>query len=818
MSKNLTRKGLALGALVALGSSVIAGAPAQAAQTITISPAAGTSYNTTLGGAQFALAAVVGNGTSDAAAATLKFSVANPGSNLQVGTVGVGVGNTAAATAAGAAGAASSSATILTAAATGLTAGKSAAIKIGATAAATPVTINAVVTAWLDQNGNDVVDANEDTSAPVTVKFLANGDITAVASVTAPLIGDQALTASATITPELNLNYATDVKLNYYSATNITGGSATGTTQSAFAVAFASGKYAPSTAPVIASATAGDYKAQVITAAGAVGNLASVTVAAVTTHAVTAALEVGNDTLANGTIRAGAKAATITGALTTTATGNPAAGAGIPVVATVTQTVGTPATSLITVGGKAITGSATTISLTTDAAGKVSLPVTSATGTVTDAVTVVLKAEGVSSSTLTLTWTAVAYTLTDTKDDTSASALRAMTRGGKLTLDYAVKDQFGVAISGGARVKTVVSGGTANTQYNNLVNGKVTVTVTDTQTSTTTANSIVSTLETQDSASLNWTANVAAATPATLTAAVSSAAFSFDTVPNQTASTFSGTVSANAYTASPTNAVSITGAAAASLSTAVAGQAVKVSGKGLAFLVNTKVYADEVEFFSGANGDFTVSVYSTISGAQTVTFTTGAATSSVVVTFAAGAVAKVELTTPAQAQVGQALDVVVTTTDKWGNVAASAASGAAADAGKLSLSSTGTGYFASSFVQTSATTGKATVKYIVGTADLGTAYLSATLDLATDVTAAKSIEFGLTDADVVAGGRRVFVNAEFAKGRTVTVTIDGKRVYSKVQTTDNAVELAFTQKKKGVHTVTVRISGGIVFTEKVTTN
>ncbi|MFM1927093.1 MAG: hypothetical protein RLZ06_669, partial [Actinomycetota bacterium] len=101
---------------------------------------------------------------------------------------------------------------------------------------------------------------------------------------------------------------------------------------------------------------------------------------------------------------------------------------------------------------------------------------------------------------------------------------------------------------------------------------------------------------------------------------------------------------------------------------------------------------------------------------------------------------------------------------------------------------------------------------------IGTAYLSATLDLATDVTAAKSIEFGLTDGDVVAGGKRVFVNAEFAKGRTVTVTIDGKRVYSKVQTTDNAVELAFTQKKKGSHTVTVRISGGIVFTEKVTTN
>jgi hypothetical protein len=808
MSKNLTRKGLALGALVALGSSVIAGAPAQAAQTLTISPAAGTSYNTTLGGAQFALTAVVGNGTSDAAAATLKFSIANPGSNLQVGTVGVGVGNAAAATAAGAAsGTASTSATILTAAATGLTAGKSAAIKIGATAAATPATINAVVTAWLDQNGNDVVDANEDTAAPVTVKFLANGDITAVASITAPLIGDLALTASATISPELNLSYATDVQLQYTSATAITGGPA-------FAVVNTAGVYAPATKPVIAAATAGDYKAQVKTAAGVVGNLASVTVAAVTTYAVTAGLVAGNDATAAGVVRATAKSASITGALTTTATNHPAAGAGIPVVATVTQTVGTPATSLITVAGKAITATATTIALTTDASGKVSMPLTSATGTLGDTVTVVLKAEGVSSSTLSIVWTAVAYTLTDTKDETAASTLRAMTRGGKLVLDYYVKDQFGVAISGGARVKTVTSGGTTNTQYNNLVNGKVSVTVTDTQTSTTTSNVVTSTVETQDSATLNWTANVASATPAALTAAVSSTAFSFDTVPNQTAGTFTGTVSADAYTGTPTNAVSITGASSAALSTAVAGQSVTVSGAGLAFLVNSKVYADSVTFFSGTTGDFTVSVYSTKSGAQTVTFTTGTATSSVVVTFAAGAPVLASLVAPAQAQVGQALDIVINVTDKWGNAVASASSGT----GVLSVSSTGTGYFASAAPVANAA-GKATVKYIVGTADIGTAYLSATIELgATDFTTAKSIEFGLTDADVVAGGHRVFVNAEFAKGRTVTVSVDGVRVYSKVQATDNAVELAFTQKKKGAHTVTVRISGGIVFTERVITN
>jgi hypothetical protein len=481
---------------------------------------------------------------------------------------------------------------------------------------------------------------------------------------------------------------------------------------------------------------------------------------------------------------------------------------------------------LITVGGKAISttaGGTITVDATTDATGKVSLPITSATGTTGDKITISAVAEGIAlTANLVVEWKAVTYTLTDAKDDTSASALRAMTRGGTLTFNYEVKDQFGVAISGGARVKTVTSVGTTNTQYNNLVGGKVSVTVTDTQTTTSNSNTIVSTLETQDSASLNWTPNVAAATPASITAAVSSTAFAFSAVPNQTAATFGGPVSANALTATPTNGVALTAASAATLATAIAGQAVKVSGTGLAFKVadtaanaaaSTKVYQNEVEFFSSAAGVFAVQVFSTSAGAKTVTLTTGTATTSVVVTFTAGAPALVSFVAPAQAQVGQALDIVVNVTDKWANPVASAAAGAV---GSLTVSSTGTGYFASSALTANAA-GKATVKYIVGTADIGTAFLSATLELgATDVTAAQSIEFGLTDGDAIGAGKRIFVSAEFAKGRTVSVAINGKRVYSKVQTSDNAVELGFTQRRAGTYTVTVRISGGIVFTERVT--
>ena len=44
MSKNLTRKGLALGAAVALGSTLFAGAPAFAAAGLVVAPSAGTGY------------------------------------------------------------------------------------------------------------------------------------------------------------------------------------------------------------------------------------------------------------------------------------------------------------------------------------------------------------------------------------------------------------------------------------------------------------------------------------------------------------------------------------------------------------------------------------------------------------------------------------------------------------------------------------------------------------------------------------------------------------------------------------------------------
>jgi trimeric autotransporter adhesin len=807
MSNKLTRKSLAFGALVALASSAIAGAPAQAAGEVVFAPSTGTSYNTFVT-ESFALNASLAPGQVAGNISQLKYKI----DSATASSVLFGINTAAVATAtAGVSGPATTTSFVVAPATTpSPTAANVINVKLATSTDATATT-SVTVTAFLDSNNDNLLTAGEFEQAR-TVKFVKYSEVVPTVTLTTPAAGDLALKATATL-GDINveqLGYTASAKGNVDVTFTATGQTPAATT------------IATSTFSSVVTALAAT---NVVTAQATYRTVALGTAVTATVAARTIATVVGAEVVSANAIAGFARpnsAYAVKGSVKDGAT-TPAAVANVPVTAAISVTGATLATGVtLSVNGTVYNGTTalpTALALTSDANGEVLVNLIPTGFAAGNSVTVTFTSQNIVATAVTTVQQAVVYTLTDTKDNTASSALRAMTRGGTLSMDYDVKDQYGVAISGGARVKTVLGGGsTASTQYNLLVGGKVTVTVKDTQTTTSTANTITSTLETQDSASLNWTAAVAAATPAVLTAAVSSTAFSFDTVPNQTANTFTGTVSANALTASPTNAVSITGAAAASLSTALEGQPVKVSGTDLAFLYNAKVYQGSVEFFSGATGNFAVSVYSTKAGAQTVTFTTGTATSTVVVTFAAGPVALVSLEAPAQAQVGQALDVVVKTTDKWGNVKASAASTVADDnAGDLTLSSTGTGYFATTTPVTNAS-GVATVKYIVGTADIGTAFLSASLDLATNVTGARSIEFGLTDGDVLAGGKRVFVSAEFAKGRTVSVSINGKRIYSKVQTTDNAVELAFTQRRAGTYTVTVRISGGIVFTEKVTVN
>jgi hypothetical protein len=817
MSNNLTRKSLAFGALVALASSVIAGAPAQAAGEIIVAPTAGTSY-TTFSTEAFTVATSFAPGVAPASYAQLKYQVETTGAiqtGAAVGTVPATV--TAAAVTALANTTLTSGKAVVAAGSTVATDVRVLAVKLQTPVAATTATTTVTVTAFVDANNDGALTAGE-WNTPQTITFKKYSEVLPTVALTPVLAGDLALKATATYTGiNTEMLTASDFTVTFTAAGASNVAAAPG-------VVAASGVYEDAVTGVAANAavTAQAYYKTVALGTAVTGTVTAQTVATVTAALVETADAKVLSSVATVRLNTAYKVkTTLRAAIVAPAT----VGVVVPnkaVTLAVTGAGTLTTTRTLSINGTVYNGTTAipaSIALTSDANGEVVVDMKSTGFLAADAdVVLTFTSENISTaaSVVTVDQVATAYTISADNGDLYSSPL-----GTSKAVALSVKDQFGTLSAETTDrlvvVPTVASGltayGTLTTAYLPVVGGKATYTATSGAATAAGQLALSVTLQSLDSATQNYVA----ASPAVAAYAAgrvnfTTAADSFTTAP---AATATAKVTADEFV---DTIADTTDNATYSVVVANPGTALTVAAPGAYIKAGTTFGKDTVTVNTPANGTVAVTVWSHTVGSLTVTFTNGVAVKTSVVTVTTDlAPAKVALVTPAQAQVGQALDVVINVTDKWDNVVPTPAFVSGANAGALVLSSTGTGYFASTAPVANAA-GKATVKYIVGTADIGTAYLSATLDLATDVTAAKSIEFGLTDGDVVAGGRRVFVSAEFAKGRTVTVSIDGKRVYSKVQTTDNAVELAFTQKKAGVHTVTVRISGGIVFTEKVTTN
>ena len=812
MSNNLTRKSLAFGALVALASSVIAGAPAQAAGEIIVAPTAGTSY-TTFSTETFTVATSFAPGVAPASYAQLKYQVETTGAiqtGAAVGTVPATV--TAAAVSALGNTTLTSGKAVVAASSTAATDVRVLAVKLQSPVASTTATTTVTVTAFVDANNDGALTAGE-WNTPQTITFKKYSEVLPTVALTPVLAGDLALKATATYTGiNTEMLTASDFTVAFTAA------GATGV-EAAPGVVAASGVYSDAVTGVAAAAA---VTAQAYYKTVALGTAVTGTVTAQTVATVTAALVTGSNAAVISSVNtarlntAFSVKATLRGAIPSGATEG-------PVVASKSVTAAVTGAGTLTTSRKlSITGTVydgttaipASIALTSDASGVVTLNFLATGFQDAESISVTFTSENIASSAVSVVQKATVYSITADNGNLYSTPL-----GTSKAIALSVKDQFGTlsAVTNDRIVvtPTIASGltayGTLVTAYLPVVAGKATYTATSGAATAAGQLSLATALQNVNDSTQNYQAYSPAVAGTAILVNVTTAADSFTTAP---AATATAKVNADAYT----SAISTTAGYSATYTVVVAnaGTSVTVAAPGAYINAGGTFGEGTATVNSPAGGSVDVKVYFHTVGSKTVTFTNGVAVKTSVVTVTTDlAPAAVSLVTPAQAQVGQALDVVINVTDKWGNVVPTPTTGS--NAGILSVSSTGTGYFASAAPVANAA-GKATVKYIVGTADIGTAYLSATLDLATDVTAAKSIEFGLTDADVVAGGHRVFVNSEFAKGRTLTVTIDGVRVYSKVQVTDNAVELAFTQKKKGAHTVTVRISGGLVFTEKVTTN
>jgi hypothetical protein len=786
--------------MVALASSVIAGAPAQAAGEVVFAPTSGTSYNTFVT-EQFSLNASLAPGQVASNISQLKYKV----DSAVASSVWISTGNAITTPVIG--GVAAATSVVVAATTPSSTAANIITLKL-ATSAATTATTSVTVTAFLDSNNDNLLTAGEFEQAR-TVKFMKYSEVLPTVALTPVLAGD--VTAKATATyADLNTQQLTASDFTVtFTVAGATGADA------APGVVAASGVYTDSGLTGVAAAAA--VTAQAYYKTVALGTAVTGTVAAQTIATNVAALVEGPDAKVISTVptarlnTAFAVKSTVKAAAVGSAAALPVAG--VAVTAAITTSATLSSTITLSVNGTVYTSATlpTALALTSDANGEVKVDLKSVGFSDADTVSVVFTSQNIVATTLTVTQKATAYAITADEGNLYSTPL-----GTPQAIALSVKDQFGTLTTKSDRIAVTTSIGsgltafTTGTTYVTLSGGKGTYSATSGTATAAGQISLATSLEAQSASTLNWAAYSPAVTgAAAILVNVTTVANSFATAP---AATATAKVTPDAYTSAISNTAGYS--AVYSVTVTNPGTMVTVAAPGAYIKVGSTFGEGTASERSPANGVVAVVVYAKTVGSLTATFTNGVAVKTSVITLTTDlAPALVSMAAPAQAQVGQAMDVVISVTDKWGNAVATPTSGT--NAGILSVSSTGTGYFASAAPVANAA-GKATVKYIVGTADIGTAFLSATLDLATDVTAARSVEFGLTDGDVLAGGKRIFVSAEFAKGRTVSVSINGKRIYSKVQTTDNAVELAFTQRRAGTYTVTVRISGGITFTEKVT--
>jgi hypothetical protein len=204
MIKNMTRKGLAIGATAALTLAGLVGiaAPASATTGITVEPSKGTSY-TMISGEQLSLR-VFGQANYTGGFSALKWHVSNPdGATVEIFRPAAS-GDAASATPSTAlpngefnpAGTSNASSATSFVVSPSVIATATGANQLGVKVADTVAT-TLQVRAFIDLNGNGTYDAANDLTANVaTVVFVKKADLTANVAITAPTEGDTTVTAS----------------------------------------------------------------------------------------------------------------------------------------------------------------------------------------------------------------------------------------------------------------------------------------------------------------------------------------------------------------------------------------------------------------------------------------------------------------------------------------------------------------------------------------------------------------------------------------------------------------------------------------------
>ncbi len=849
MSTIVTRKSLAFGAIVALATTAFAGTPASAAGEIVVVPSAGTSYSTLITDAftletSFAPGVVNGNSQLKFQIKTAKAASFKSVAATSAPTAAAIGGASAVASATGDASDAAAFVQYVTAAGTAATNRNFLGLKLSGITY-TSDSVDAVVTSFVDSNNDGLLTSGEWATSK-TVSFKKYADVTATLALTDPKVGDTTAKGSLTLAGLNQAQIQSAVLLSFKKAAGVTLDTFD-TQDTANAVAAANGLTAKST-------DAGDYVATTGTVDStdgfdtgdtvyltatvdgkSVGTAVTKTATARTISKFEATVDTNDNGLATGNF------ARLNSEFSTTAVvydiASPAAAvAGVAVSASVTSSRTAWSTDAaeaqsVSLNGTVYTTYATlaaaVAALTSDASGKVTVKLVPKNFVSGDTFDVKFTAQNVT-KTVQTTQAAAVYKVADA----DSASVRKIAKNTSATLKFTVKDQFGVSATA-TNLRLTVTSTVLKTSYVPVVSGAATVTFTPT-TDATDSVTIATALEASTVAadqSVSWAGSARATNAGSIKINISSVADSFDTAPAlafingttawTTSTTAKQALENKAYTA--TDFPVVAGATLAQIRGSVNtdGASVTVSGAGLAFVVNGKVYADTVTFIAASAdaGDFDVFVAGHKAGVSTVTFKTGDITKTVDVTFDAAVVTSLKNTVvaaPSAAQAGRAVTVSATLTDAYGN----------AIAGKqVKFAVAGVGSLSSSDAVTDAS-GVATVRLVSSYGEDGDSVVTVSHnggDNAADTTAtvtkddftlAKTITFGITDAQIDNVGKRVTAVASFSKGKTVSFYVDGVKKWSKLSASDADVVL-FYNLKKGRHTVTMKISGGYITSEVI---
>ena len=824
MAKNMTRKGLALGAGFALAASGLVALPAQAAGELKMELNSGTRYAVTHQSLLYVNTSVT-PGNDSGELAFLKYKITTGGSINVAAANGNNKTNAAAD---------ATTDVVLTTAASGVYAADTyqagdavnvLELEIEADNGGTDFAVNAAsqsitVQAWIDKDGDGAIDAAEWQTGAQTLTWMDSDAVDITTVLTQPVLGDTTVSATVTST-NINLSQSTTLEVDF--TESVGPGAETDTTGTYDAAAdsltfttaggnVADGSKVPGSngaagpPAVAATVVAGTYTATTQTTGNVtIGNTSTRAVSATTVNSVTAAVAAGDDNEAlnaNDTdARSGAGSLTLKYTVQDNA---PAAIADKTVTLTLKENAinSLAAAASVTVGGKTLTNSsaATVQSVTatavSDATGVVTFTVAWSGAVAGNVLSAEAKVDGVSSGVDTITFEDAAVATVHNLNMTSTNTQELyFSKTTAFTLNYSMVDQFGVLFTAANHSVSVSDGAVTNT--GTFSGGQASVPFAAYQADG--AKTMTATVFKNNAGTgITTTSEVTIGSPKAV-AAVALAAGAGDSFGTAAAPE---DLNLNAWTNADTrlgqNAPTVANANTAqatltdSFGNATQGT-VTFSGDGIHFMKDSELYTTgSITVQTTTAGVASVEIYSNTAGVKTLTATAGGVTTSKSVYFATAkddTGTTVTASAPAYAKPGSTFKVTFTVTDKFGNpvITDTAATGFnnGTTAPSFSVTYTGPGLIVGTLPTATDANGQASVSVLLGSSDTGSISVVASYDGDTASTtnttvgsATASVTVGTApaaaaDTKVNAGSFKGYV-AIYAKGH------EGKRLSAKV--------------------------------------